>query len=292
MNISRFIPAVLFPSVLIPAVSSSLMLCLSVDVLADPVYAEDFDTDLPPPREGVDTSLVTGMWLLKFKDVGIYKRYDEDGNSTKTEVVTTGWVYDLIEPTILRDDNYEVIEEDHTQPRFLSLNCLPFDNQDGRTNYPGQWTNAQYKATNAYYNHIQKEETITGYLTVTHLGGGNISGYGRYTQHPAGFAGRFNQDNLISHELTMSGVKISNNASHDDNPDLESDFSTCGGAVLIETSIEGETPTLNTEVLGGFIGEEESITSPPYFEDYNFRVKTLNKNDAGNSEKVTSLTFN
>ena len=62
--------------------------------------------------------------------------------------------------------------------------------------------------------------------------------------------------------------------------------------MLIETSIEGETPTLNTEVLGGFIGEEESITSPPYFEDYNFRVKTLNKNDAGNSEKVTSLTFN
>jgi hypothetical protein len=61
VKISRF-----FPAVLIPAVLSSLIFCLSVNVLADPVYAEDFETDLPPPREGVDTSLVTGMWLLKF----------------------------------------------------------------------------------------------------------------------------------------------------------------------------------------------------------------------------------
>ena len=291
MNISRFIPAVLFPSVLIPAVSSSLMLCLSVDVLADPVYAEDFDTDLPPPREGVDTSLVTGMWLLKFKDVGIYKRYDEDGNSTKTEVVTTGWVYDLIEPTILRDDNDEVIGEDHTQPQALSLTCLPFDKEDGSHSQVENWSK-EYEAVNYYYNSITKEITDTGKLTVNFKDDGTLTATGKFKQHPSGFKGRFNADNLISHRLEILGVKISNTASFRDNPDFESTLRACSGAMLKETSEAGITPTVKTELLGIFTPDNSVFVTEPYFEGYNFFVSTKVQVAGSDDETSHSLTFN
>lgn len=291
MTLSRFIPAVLIPSVLIPAVSSSLILCLSVNVLADPVYAEDFDTDLPPPRDGVDTSLVTGMWLLKFKDVGIYKRYDEDGNSTKTEVVTTGWVYDLIAPTPLLDENRNEIGDDHSKPQALSLACLPFDKEDGSHSQVGDWS-TEYEAVNYYYNSITKEITDTGVLTVITHNDGTLTATGKFKQHPSGFKGRFNVDNLISHRLEISGVKISDTASFRDNPDFESTLYSCSGAMLKETSEEGITPTINTESLGIYTSDNTVFVSPPYFDGYDFHVTTRVQMAGSDDETTHSLIFN
>lgn len=285
VKISRF-----FPAVLIPAVLSSLIFCLSVNVVADPVYAEDFDTDLPPPREGVDTSLVTGMWLLKFKDVGIYKRYDEDGNSTKTEVVTTGWVYDLIEPTILRDDNDEVIG-DHTQPQALSLACLPFDKEDGSHSQVENWL-TEYEAVNYYYNSITKEITDTGKLNVNIKNDGTLTATGKFKQHPSGFKGRFNADNLISHRLEIFGVKISDTADFKENPDFESTLSRCAGAMLKEKSEEGSTPVISTELLGIELSKNSIIVSPPYFNGYDFHVTTKEQTTGSDSEVSDYLTFN
>ena len=286
VNISRF-----FPAVLIPAVFASLILCLSVNVLADPVYPEDFDTDLPPPRDGVDTSLVTGMWLLKFKDVGIYKRYDEDGNSTKTEVVTTGWVYDLIAPTILRDDNNEIIEEDHTKPQSLSLACLPFDKEDGSHSQVGDWS-TEYEAVNYYYNSITKEITDTGVLTVKTKTDGTLTATGKFKQHPSGFNGRFNADNLISHRLEISGVKISNTASFQDNSDFESTLRDCSGAMLKETSEEGMTPTVKTELLGIYTSDNSAFVTEPYFEGYNFSATTKVQRSGQDYNVSHNLIFN
>jgi hypothetical protein len=288
---SHFFPAVLIPALLTPTVFASLILCLSVNVLADPVYAEDFDTDLPPPRDGVDTSLVTGMWLLKFKDVGIYKRYDEDGNSTKTEVVTTGWVYDLIAPTILRDDNNEIIEEDHTKPQSLGLACLPFDKEDGSHSQVGDWS-TEYEAVNFYYNSITKEITDTGKLTVNIKDDGTLTATGKFKQHPSGFKSRFNADNLISHRLEISGVKISDTASFRDNPDFESTLYSCSGAMLTETSEEGITPTINTELLGIYTSDNSAFITEPYFEGYNFYVSTRAQVAGSDDETTHSLTFN
>ncbi|WP_276678306.1 hypothetical protein [Thalassolituus oleivorans] len=273
------------------AILSALLLQLSPSAQADYVYADNLSTELPPPRDGVDTSLYTGVWLLKFNDVGTYERYSTDGKRTELEVKTTGWVYDRISPTDVEDDSGNVISEDHSKPKYLSLSCLPFNELDGTATEPESWDGNQYTTTNQYYKPIAKESKATGSLTVIAKGDGTLTAKGEYSQHPAGFTGRYNADNFIGHRLTIEGVKISDTASLRDNPDFDSDFYSCAGFMQKETSEEGNLPTISTELLGFSLRDNQSISVAPYFDNYDFQVTIKTQGLTSSSENTSSLIF-
>ena len=252
---------------------SATLLCVASLVFnaasADPIYADDFDADLPPVPEGIDTSLHTGVWLLSFKDDAIYESVDYDGNATRTTVSTVGRIYSVIKPSSDYDSETDTWAYDHSRPQSLDLSCLPFDREDGISTYPDDWSES-YEKINYYYNPITDLETESGKLTVE-INGAELSGHGAFLQHPSGFKGRFNADNLIAHSLRFQGIKISNTASISDNDDLDTEINaSCFGAIK-ETTTKNNANTVTTRILPDYwTGSNEEIVNPPYFDTYDF----------------------
>jgi hypothetical protein len=261
-------------------VKTSLLFCglltlaasLPTIVLADPIYADDFDAALPPVPEGIDTSLHTGVWLLSFKDDAIYESVDYDGQTTRTNVSTVGRVYSVIEPSSDYDSETDTWTGDHSRPNPLDLSCLPFEQEDGVSTTPYDWSGS-YESINDYYNPITDIKTETGKLTVE-INGAKLSGRGSFLQHPAGFKGRFNADNLIAHSLRLEGIKISNTAYIRDNDDLDTDIgNSCFGAIQ-ETTTKNNDSTVTTRILPDYwTGPNEEIVNPPYFDTYDFHAE-------------------
>ena len=237
--------------------------------IADPIYSEDFDAALPPVPEGIETHRHTGVWLLSFKDDAFYESVDYDGHTTKTTVSTVGRIYSVIEPSSEYNSETDTTTFDHSRPIPLDLSCLPFDREDGIPTAPDDWSES-YERINYYYNPITDTETETGKLTVD-INGAELSGHGAFLQHPAGFKGRFNADNLIAHSLRFQGIKISNTASISDNDDLDTEISvSCFGAFK-QTTTKNNDNTVTTRILpDDWAGPNEEIVNPPYFDIYDF----------------------
>ena len=252
----------------------TLATSLPTSVLADPIYADDFDAALPPVPEGIDASLHIGVWLLSFQDDAIYESVDYDGNTTRTNVSTVGRVYSVITPSSNNDPETDTITYDHSRPRPLDLSCLPFDKEDGISTSPDDWSD-NYEKINYYYNPITDIETETGKLTVE-INGAELSGRGSFLQHPAGFKGRFNADNLIAHSLRFEGIKISDTASVSDNDDLDTGITaSCFGAIQ-ETTTKNNDSTVTTRILPDYwTNPNKEIVDPPYFDTYDFHAEVF-----------------
>ncbi len=250
----------------------TLAASLPTNVLADPIYADDFDAALPPVPDGIDTSLHTGVWLLSFTDVGVYESVDYDGNITRTEISATGRVYSVIAPTSVNDSETDTTTYDHSRPGALALSCLPFSSSDGGSKSLEDWSGS-YEQVNYYYNPITDAETETGSLSIE-INGAELEGRGVFRQHPAGFGGRFNANNLIAHSIGIRGIKISNNASVLENEDFETTISSsCFGAIQKTTVKEGEREVETVILPSHWQGTNEQIINPPYFDGYDFHAE-------------------
>jgi hypothetical protein len=276
-------------------VKTSLLFCglltlaasLPTIVLADPIYADDFDAALPSAPEGIDASLHTGVWLLSFQDDAIYESVDYDGNTTRTNVSTVGRVYSVIEPSSDYDSETDTTTYDHSRPRPLDLSCLPFDKEDGISTSPDDWS-GNYEKINYYYNPITDAETETGSLSIE-INGAELEGRGVFRQHPAGFEGRFNANNLIAHSIGIRGIKISNNASVLENEDFETTISSsCFGAIQKTTVKEGEREVETVILPSHWQGTNEQIINPPYFDGYDFHAEIFSA-EQGTTDRYTLI---
>lgn len=254
---------------------------LNAPAYSDPIYADDFDADLPPVPAGIDASSVTGTWLLSFTDVGVYESTDYEGNVTHTEISATGRIYSLLQTD----------SEDAQHP--LALDCLPFDSQDGSGSIPlpEGWSN-QYTLTNYYYNPTTDSEKETGSLRVSIRDNGTLTGEGSFRQHPAGFIKRFNADNLISHNLSFNGIKISDQSSTPlHNTDVESDIEArCFGAMKVTSTTNNEVSETTELLPKSWISDDEELATAPYFDDYDFHAEVHSTDD--NSETTYQLILN
>jgi hypothetical protein len=280
------LPIRLFSTLLLPSLISTTSL-VSAPAYSDPIYADDFDADLPPAPDGIDTSLHTGVWLLSFKDVGIYESADYDGNITRTEVSATGRVYSVIEPTSVNDPETDTTTFDHSRPKALSLSCLPFDSSDGGSKSLEDWSGS-YEQVNYYYNPIADAEIETGSLSIE-INGAELEGRGVFRQHPAGFGGRFNTDNLIAHSIGIRGIKISDNASVLENEDFETNISSsCFGAIQKTTVKDGESEVETVILPAYWQGTNEQIINPPYFDGYDFYAEIFSA-EQGTTDSYTLI---
>ncbi|MEK9712395.1 MAG: hypothetical protein VW258_07495 [Thalassolituus sp.] len=258
---------------------SAKLLCVTSLVFntasADPIYAEDFDAALPPVPDTVDGTSVIGTWLLTFTDLATYEATDTDGNKSVALVKAVGRVYSLVQPKATYDVESQEYIYDYSRPQPLRLSCLPFDDEDGTSDTPDTWENS-YESHNSYYNPSTGVEKPTGTLSVTFHGDGTVQGEGSYTQHPAGFSGRFLRDNLISHTLTFSGIKISDTPSIADNDDFDTTINApCFGAIQLKKKRQNITAT-STEILPSYwLESNKQILTPPYFDNYDFYAEVF-----------------
>ncbi|GAA6144789.1 hypothetical protein NBRC116585_09060 [Thalassolituus maritimus] len=285
LSIQR-LPNQLLPNQLFSALTCITCL-LSAPAYSNPIYADDFDADLPPVPDGIDTSLHTGVWLLSFTDVGIYESADYDGNITRTEVSATGRVYSVIAPTSVDDPETDTTTYDHSRPRALDLSCLPFYSSDGGSKSLEDWSGS-YEQVNYYYNPITDSETETGSLSIE-INGAELKGRGVFRQHPAGFGGRFNTDNLIAHSIGIRGIKISDNASVLENEDFETNISSsCFGAIQKTTVKDGESEVETVILPAYWQGTNEQIINPPYFDGYDFYAEIFSA-EQGTTDSYTLI---
>jgi len=267
-----------------------LLLLRSTISSADTIDSDFLDNELPPPHTGTSMEYRTGVWLLKIEDVANYETVSgSDYTVSKLEVKTTAWVYALLKGALIGFEDNTFI--------YDFINHRPFsfyfdeDLKDGDA-ADIEITDSGYRLKNYYKESSTDKQIVTGELVVSFSDDGRLLGYGEYGFHPKGLVKRFDGENLLGHKRKITGVKLSDTASFDDNLDITLNGSqyllSPVGIKRVERLLDDRTSTTAVELIWNQSGLD-SFFQLPRFDGYDFSFSILTSDD----EVVDySLTFN